>query len=97
MEMKTRSADSATRAAPHAKIMVRREMLRDVLDVHLDIRCCMQPSPNVSKAVDWDITRSIRIQSLGTAIATSASSLVLSARVTNRTAHGASGDGIRSP
>lgn len=97
MEMKTRSADSATRAAPHAKIMVRKEMLRDVLDVHLLIRCCMQPRPNVSKAVGWDIIRSIRTQTLGTVIATSAKSLVLSARVTNRTAHGASGDGIKSP
>ena len=90
-EIKTRSADSATRAALPVKIMVRQEMLRDVLNVHLLIRCCMQPIPSASQAVDWDIIKSIRTQRLGTVIATSASFLVLSARATNRTAHGASG------
>jgi hypothetical protein len=52
----------------------------------------MQPNPGASKAVDRkrDTMRSTRIKR-ATVIATGARHLVLSARVTNRTAHGASG------
>jgi len=88
MELPTRSADHATRAARHAKIV----MLRNVLYVQRISRCSMQPHPGASKAVhrNRDTMRSIRMQR-ATVIATGARHLVLSAEVTNRTAHGASG------
>jgi hypothetical protein len=92
----TNAADSATRAVLPVKIMERKEMLRNVLNVHLLISSCMQPNPSASQAVVQkvdipDTMKSIRTPRLDTVIATSANLLVLSARVTNRTAHGANG------
>lgn len=100
----TNAADSATRAVLPVKIMVRKEMLRNVLYVHLLIRCCMQPNPSASQAVVQKVditdtiksTRTSRLEIIMvTVIATSANLLVLSARVTNRTAHGANGIRIK--